>query len=295
LPAREASKMLLSEPAGSFLLRTNEEEEYRITFKKVNKVEHMRIYFRDSVYYTGGYEDKPYSSLRRLVDHLIEDRKVFSIPIISTIHERRTSTSAVKSVRSTQVRDDDQLPQGAQSLEVEEENSDFDSRIAHSLRKICNSVDNTAQGSPDAGPSSKNRWQQLSKDSTQNISTDEDEIILEEVENVYENTNEDYENEDYENDENDDYEEKYPCLGMMSSVEAQTFLQKKPNGSWILRINESGEKRIAVKKPRKVMHIKLFEDEGLFSLSLGELMKPLDDLLQNMEEQGTLGIQITER
>ena len=54
LPAREASKMLLSEPAGSFLLRTNEEEEYRITFKKVNKVEHMRIYFRDSVYSNGG-------------------------------------------------------------------------------------------------------------------------------------------------------------------------------------------------------------------------------------------------
>lgn len=37
LPAREASKMLLSEPAGSFLLRTNEEEDYIITFKKVNK------------------------------------------------------------------------------------------------------------------------------------------------------------------------------------------------------------------------------------------------------------------
>ena len=112
---------------------------------------------------------------------------------------------------------------------------------------------------------------------------------------MYENTNEDYENEDYENYENYDYEEKYPCLGNISSVEARTLLEKKPEGSWILRINESGEKRIAVKKPRKVIHIKLFEDEGLFSLSLGELMKPLDDLLHTMEEQGTLGIQITEK
>lgn len=42
-------------------------------------------------------------------------------------------------VRSTQVRDD-LLPQGAQSLDIEEENSDFENRIAHSLRKICNYV-----------------------------------------------------------------------------------------------------------------------------------------------------------
>ena len=58
-----------------FLLQTNEENEYRITFKKENnKVEHMTIHSRDSVYLTGGNEEAAFSSLRRLVDHLKEER-----------------------------------------------------------------------------------------------------------------------------------------------------------------------------------------------------------------------------
>ena len=88
---KEASKILHAEPAGSLALRTNEKDEYRITLKKENHIEHMKIYSRDSNYFLNGNETKPFSSLRILVDHLKEDKQTFSIPLKSALQERKTS------------------------------------------------------------------------------------------------------------------------------------------------------------------------------------------------------------
>ena len=51
---------------------------------------------------------------------------------------------------------------------------------------------------------------------------------------------------------------------MMSSEEASNYLENRPIGTWILRNNESIEKRITVKSPIKVMQIRLYEVDGLF-------------------------------
>eukprot|EP00092_Neocalanus_flemingeri_P026485 GFUD01028707.1.p1 GENE.GFUD01028707.1~~GFUD01028707.1.p1 ORF type:complete len:1203 (-),score=297.06 GFUD01028707.1:58-3408(-) len=287
LLSRDASKMLYVEPIGTFLLRKNEEDEYRITYKKRQKVEHLKIRFRDSVYFLGEREDKPFSSLRRLVDHLKEEEQLFSIPLKSAIHEKRTSVAV--------------FPQS--STDREEEQSGFEARISSSLRKICNSVGDTTQNVnesfPIAGPSGKNRCRDLRKASLQNTSLEEDKT---EHEQEYENTEYDeelqYENLEYdeqpESESEDEDQQKYPCIGRMSNREAGAFIENRPIGSWILRENESGEKRITVKSPKKVLHIKLNEDKGLFSLSSGSLKTTLDELLQSLEEQGTLGVQIVD-
>ena len=278
LPSKEASQKLFSESVGTFLLRTNEEDEYRLTFKKPNnKIEHMRIHFRNSVYYCGGSEEKPYSSLRRLVDHLIEDRQIFSIPLRSAIHERRTSTPAV---------------------EAQEDKHEFDRRMISSLRKIC-SVDPGSHGSPIASNVAKEYNRAISSDESDAIDEEEEnpefseehEIVIEE--NQYEDTDNTNENL-YENVENEE-EEKHPCIGVMTVVEAANFLDNKPLGSWVLRLNETGDKRIAVKRPRRIMHIKLFEEDDLYSLTQGDVKKSLDELLETMVEQGTLGDQITQQ
>eukprot|EP00092_Neocalanus_flemingeri_P028121 GFUD01030541.1.p1 GENE.GFUD01030541.1~~GFUD01030541.1.p1 ORF type:complete len:1184 (-),score=262.71 GFUD01030541.1:2327-5611(-) len=266
LPSRDASKMLYIEPVGTFLLRTNEEDEYRLTYKKRQKVEHMKITFRDSVYFTGRDEDRPFSSLRRLVDYLKEDKQLFSIPLKSDIHEKGNSSVV--------------YPDPQSSIDSEEEN--FEARISNSLRQICNSVGDTDhnvvnQDSPIAGPSDKYRCQ----NSPQNTSSEEDEPAFE---NEYENTEFDEEHED-----------EYPSIGMMSNIEASDFMENRPDGSWILRENESGEKRITKRSPKKVMNIKLHEDGGYFSVKPGDLKKPLDELLQGLVEKGTLGVQIVER
>eukprot|EP00092_Neocalanus_flemingeri_P031490 GFUD01034200.1.p1 GENE.GFUD01034200.1~~GFUD01034200.1.p1 ORF type:complete len:783 (-),score=145.03 GFUD01034200.1:63-2114(-) len=263
LKSGDATKMLLAEPTGTFLLRSNEDDEYRITYKKENKVQHLRIHFRDSIYYTRGSEDKPFSSLRRLVDHLKEDMELFSIPLKSSIQERKTTRfTSIWSQPENNV----SVSPSPQSFKDREKNqSNF--------------------SSPVAGPSGKNRWQNQKENSFQNESSEEDEL---EGRESCKSSDEHF----YENVEHDALE-KYPCSGVMSNGEADALLEDRPVGSWILRINESGKKRISVKSPKKIMHIPVYEDGGLFCLTLGDLKRPIEELLQILEAQGTLGVQLT--
>merc|ERR1711915_88641 len=229
----------------------------------------MRVYFKNSAYFTGGNESKRFSSLRRLIEYLVEERKVFSIPLESTIHERRTSLNTIK-VTSKLIHSG----MGACALpeeEDEEKDEDFDERIANKLKMICTQISENRESCHSAGQSSN-----------KNASSDGDQ----QSEPDYENTDDIVEN---------TYEERYPCIGEMSSEEAGDLLKNKPDGSWILRDNESGEKRIALKKPGKIMHIRLFEHHGMYAVSKKDPKKPLEELLHSMEEQGTLREQITER
>ena len=78
----------------------------------------------------------------------------------------------------------------------------------------------------------------------------------------------------------------------ITSREAARLLDRSPPGTWILRLNEKGEERITI-AGNPVNHIKLYEfPGGLFSLRAesGD-PKPLQNLLKNLQESGTLGTQ----
>ena len=254
LKAKEATKLLYAEPAGTFLLRTNEENEYRITFKRAHKVEHLRIFSEDSMHYIGGSDDNPFSSLRRLIDHLKEDKNMFSIPLKSAIYAKR-ALAPMQATYGSSLRVN-QVP--ASLYESDEEPSEYDDRIANSLRQICRSV------------------------------SESDKITNSDEEEEYENTA-------YDTQEEHENVETYPSIGMMSKVEASALLADQPVGSWILRENESGEKRISKKSSRKTAHIQLIEEDGMFYLTSCRLKTTLEVLIQREQRQGRLGDQITQR
>ena len=85
---------------------------------------------------------------------------------------------------------------------------------------------------------------------------------------------------------------KFPVLGAMNNKEAENLLLDKPDRSWILRVNSDEEETISVKKPDKVVHIKLyFSPEGV---RLTQRDKPgtLDDIINKLINKGTLGNQV---
>lgn len=65
-------KLLSNESSGTYLLRMNDEGEFRISYKKGHKVEHIRVYSSqdDSEiwFWIQKHEDKKWPSLRRLVE-----------------------------------------------------------------------------------------------------------------------------------------------------------------------------------------------------------------------------------
>ena len=65
-------KLLSNESSGTYLLRMNEEGEFRISYKKGHKVEHIRVFSSqdksETWYWIQKHEDKKWPSLRRLVE-----------------------------------------------------------------------------------------------------------------------------------------------------------------------------------------------------------------------------------
>ena len=93
--------------------------------------------------------------------------------------------------------------------------------------------------------------------------------------------------------ENEIVPEKFPVIGRMENQSAARFLQDKPNGSWILRLNNLGEERITVKKDDRPVHIKLYKSPtGGVSLRSSEKPVPLNTLIEKLIGQGTLKKQI---
>ena len=83
----------MREASGSFILRQNELGEYRISYKKNQKVEHLKILRDDVSFWADKGDKKRFSSLRRLVDHLRDDRQMFERPLRSAFHETPTRMS----------------------------------------------------------------------------------------------------------------------------------------------------------------------------------------------------------
>ena len=93
--------------------------------------------------------------------------------------------------------------------------------------------------------------------------------------------------------ENETVTEKFPVIGRMENQSAARFLQDKPNGSWILRLNNLGEERITVKKDDRPVHIKLYKSPtGGVSLRSSDKPVPLNTLIEKLIGQGTLREQI---
>ena len=80
----------------------------------------------------------------------------------------------------------------------------------------------------------------------------------------------------------------------ISSKDAEKLIKDFPKGTWILRLNEKGEKRITMATDN-AKHIKLYEfPGGLFSLKQNsDYQEPLQVLLKNLQESGNLGKQHT--
>jgi len=101
------------------------------------------------------------------------------------------------------------------------------------------------------------------------------------------------EEEEEEEYENETATEKFPVIGRMENQSAARFLQDKPNGSWILRLNNLGEERITVKKDDRPVHIKLYKSPtGGVSLRSSDKPVPLNTLIEKLIGQGTLREQI---
>lgn len=90
---KDAARMLSREASGSFMLRQNESGEYRITFKKNQRVEHLKIMKDESSFWIDKGDRQKFSSLRRLVEHLRDDFKMFDRPVRSAFHETPSRTS----------------------------------------------------------------------------------------------------------------------------------------------------------------------------------------------------------
>ena len=77
---------------------------------------------------------------------------------------------------------------------------------------------------------------------------------------------------------------------LMSSKAAENLIKGSPLGTWILRINENGEKRITFLR-ETVVHIRLYEFPGeLFSAKPNsDDRRPLQSLLREMQDSGTIG------
>ena len=64
-------KLLSNESSGTYLLRTNEDGELRISYKKEKKVEHIRVFNNDEMFWIQKHEDKKKPSIRRLVEDFV--------------------------------------------------------------------------------------------------------------------------------------------------------------------------------------------------------------------------------
>ena len=61
-------KLLSNESSGTYLLRTNGNGELTISYKKGKKVEHIRVFNNDEMFWIQKHEDKKYASIRILVE-----------------------------------------------------------------------------------------------------------------------------------------------------------------------------------------------------------------------------------
>ena len=78
----------------------------------------------------------------------------------------------------------------------------------------------------------------------------------------------------------------------MDNKATEGVLKDLSEGSWLLRLNNAGEERISVKKVDRVVHIKIYHFSGGASLRPNDNPVPLDNLIDKLIAQGTLGEQV---
>jgi len=88
------------------------------------------------------------------------------------------------------------------------------------------------------------------------------------------------------------FSRKYPVVGRMDNKRTEGVLKDYSEGSWLLRLNNAGEERISVKKVDRVVHIKIYHFGGGATLRPNDNPVPLDDLIDRLIAQGTLGEQV---
>ena len=84
-------------------------------------------------------------------------------------------------------------------------------------------------------------------------------------------------------------------IGQMNSQEATELLQNKPEGFWLLRMNNNEEERISLKRNGSVVHIKLYRTLLGVALTATGQPLPLPMLLAQMIKENRIISQITER
>ena len=85
----------------------------------------------------------------------------------------------------------------------------------------------------------------------------------------------------------------FPVLGQMTKRDAEKVLFDQPDNTWVLRYNNLNQETISVRKPEKVIHMKLYHSEGGVSLHSDSPTKPLDCLIRELQQGGKLGEQLT--
>ena len=282
--SKEAADMLRSQESGTFMIRLNEQDEYRISYKKGRKVEHLRINKDNDTYCVGGNEDKSFTSLRRLIDYLKDDAKFFEYPLRSDLYEEKISSATEPSAKiQTSFHNDEE-----EVIENDEEEQ-------------MSTKEDEQNGIEDEDDYENLPPKLVSKEDQEYISKSL-RILLKIKKPSFDDDNEDSDNErvpdreeaSVEADivyENDFPRETYKFC-RYNHAEASAFLENKPVNSWILRKNENEEFRITQKKEKRMMQYKIFENNGEFALKKGFPSKPLDEMIDDMVKKGSLGEQI---
>jgi len=90
-------------------------------------------------------------------------------------------------------------------------------------------------------------------------------------------------------------EDEIPVIGIMNQITAETVLQDKPSGSWILRQTAEKELRLSVKKGEEVLHMKVYQDgNNGVKLKRTDPAEPLPRLIKRLTEKRKLKEQVTD-
>eukprot|EP00092_Neocalanus_flemingeri_P013360 GFUD01014404.1.p1 GENE.GFUD01014404.1~~GFUD01014404.1.p1 ORF type:complete len:1194 (+),score=272.25 GFUD01014404.1:67-3648(+) len=280
----EAQKILIQEPSGTFLLRNNDKNEYRLSHKRSSRIEHIRISYQTN--YTVECITGEFSSIRRLVEKLKENN-FFNNGLKSNLHWSKKSSTSVSPNTEFSENSTDRQRTGENedrtrpSLNVFEEVERMDNNTPSTTvnnnqsRTIVNKertkrpeMQRTESESLDV--SLVNKLKVFMKDKKDKVIQQKKKVRPESPQLGVRSTTKD--------------------VPVMSSKEAEKRIKEQPVGTWILRLNEMREKRITILR-ETVVHIRLFEFPGeLFSLRQNSNERqPLQSLLRDLQDSGTIG------
>ena len=289
--SKEAADMLRSQETGTFMIRLNEQDEYRISYKKERKVEHLRINKENDTYYVGGNEDKCFTSLRRLIDYLKDDAKFFEHPLKSDLYEEQLGSLTgpppkIQTSFHSDV-DDEEEPMSAKDEETNKEEDGIYDNLGPKIQTSFHSdVDDDDENEYIRKSIREllNKKKVLNKKKESSFDDDDEDSdngrVSEKASDEV-TTESDYENDDF----------SYPFCHY-SHAQAIKLLENEPVSSWILRKNEKDEFRITQKKEKRMMQYKIFENNGEFALKKDLPSKPLNQMIDEMVKKGSLGDQI---